>query len=265
MVELRRSVRVNINPGDEAAGSNGHAGRPAMVGFGRHYLLEAACRGEPDPNTGYLIGIQEIDRAVRERGVPILQRACREDPGVMPWSLLPELAAAIAGGIPVPLVEIRLGLTPTLLLEYRMATAQDQRAIVRQRFEFAAAHRLHTDTLSDEENRRIFGKCNNASGHGHNYEVEVAISVPTGAGLSVAAFESIVDAEVIEPFDHTHLNEDTEAFAPGTGVIPSVENIARVFYKRLEGPIAGGLPDARLHRVTVWETPRTSATYPGDE
>jgi len=36
---------------------------------------------------------------------------------------------------------------------------------------FNAAHRIHNPELSDDENRRIFGKCNNPSGHGHNYRL----------------------------------------------------------------------------------------------
>src|SRR5947209_8956060 len=34
---------------------------------------------------------------------------------------------------------------------------------------FHAAHRLHSATLSDMENARLYGKCNNPRGHGHRY------------------------------------------------------------------------------------------------
>ena len=40
---------------------------------------------------------------------------------------------------------------------------------------FSAAHRLHNPAFSDEENRRIFGKCNSPNYHGHNYTIEVTI------------------------------------------------------------------------------------------
>ncbi|XP_060124543.1 6-pyruvoyl tetrahydrobiopterin synthase isoform X2 [Zootoca vivipara] len=40
---------------------------------------------------------------------------------------------------------------------------------------FSASHRLHSNLLSDEENKKLFGKCNNANGHGHNYKVEVTV------------------------------------------------------------------------------------------
>ena len=40
---------------------------------------------------------------------------------------------------------------------------------------FSSAHRLHSTQLSDEENKRIFGKCNHPNGHGHNYKVKVTL------------------------------------------------------------------------------------------
>ncbi|XP_063167064.1 6-pyruvoyl tetrahydrobiopterin synthase isoform X2 [Candoia aspera] len=40
---------------------------------------------------------------------------------------------------------------------------------------FSASHRLHSTLLSDEENQKLFGKCNNPNGHGHNYKVEVTV------------------------------------------------------------------------------------------
>ena len=54
------------------------------------------------------------------------------------------------------------------------------RGRVTRRYRFAAAHRLHSDALSDEENRRVFGKCNYPNGHGHNYVVFVTVSGPIG-------------------------------------------------------------------------------------
>ncbi len=51
--------------------------------------------------------------------------------------------------------------------------------------EFSAAHRLHNPALSDEENRRLYGVCNNPNGHGHNYAFEVTVrgSVPRATGM----------------------------------------------------------------------------------
>ena len=49
--------------------------------------------------------------------------------------------------------------------------------VMRQQYEFSAAHRLHVAKLSNEDNHQLFGKCNNPAGHGHNYRVEVAVRV----------------------------------------------------------------------------------------
>ena len=134
------------------------------------------------------------------------------------------------------------------------------KAILRQRFEFAAAHRLHVPSLSDDENRRLFGKCNHPSGHGHNYVVEPAVAVPTGMpAFALADLERLTHERVIERFDHKHLNLDTSEFGVG-GLNPSVENIARVCFDLLRESVhaAGG----ELVAVTVWETEKTCAAYP---
>ena len=137
-------------------------------------------------------------------------------------------------------------------------TAQHQLAISQQ-FEFSASHRLHVPSISDAENRRVFGKCNNPHGHGHNYRLEVAVAKPLDAPFSLATLERIVDQSVIQRFDHKHLNLDTTEFA---SLNPSVENIAKVCFDLLRGPIdaAGG----SLQRVKLWETEKTCSTYPAE-
>ena len=127
-----------------------------------------------------------------------------------------------------------------------------------QCFEFSASHRLHVPSLSADENRKVFGKCNNPGGHGHNYQVEVTVAGPlsaeTGSVLPLPDFESIVKREVIDRFDHKHLNTDTPDFRE---VNPSVENISRRVWELLEDKVS----PARLARVRVWETAKTYAEY----
>jgi 6-pyruvoyltetrahydropterin/6-carboxytetrahydropterin synthase len=77
--------------------------------------------------------------------------------------------------------------------------------------------------------------------------------------MTAAALEAIVMREVIDRFDHRHLNADCAEFA---ALNPSVENIARVCHGLLDAPVRSG--GARLRRVTVWETEKTSATYPAE-
>ena len=129
-----------------------------------------------------------------------------------------------------------------------------------QQFEFSAAHRLHSAQMSAQQNHQVFGKCNNPSGHGHNYLLEVAVAgVPdgrTGAVLSLPRFEQTVKERVIDRLDHMHLNTDVAEFHD---LNPSVENIACVIWKLLEGHVA----PAKLHRIRVWETAKTCAECTG--
>jgi 6-pyruvoyltetrahydropterin/6-carboxytetrahydropterin synthase len=151
-------------------------------------------------------------------------------------------------------------LTPFFTLT--MDTSTLERVEIRQQFEFAASHRLHCDELDEESNRSVFGKCNNAHGHGHNYRLEVAVTVPLPDEgrrpvFSVIDLERIVDERVVQRFDHTHLNLDVPEFA---SLNPSVEHIARTCYDLIGNAIQR--PGVDLTRVTVWETEKTSATYP---
>jgi len=129
-----------------------------------------------------------------------------------------------------------------------------------QKFEFSASHRLHSDALSEEENRKCFGKCNNPHGHGHNYEVQVTLAgTPagdTGLLVDVPSFERTVAQTVIDRLDHKNLNVEVPEFRD---LIPSVENIARVIYRMLKPKLQSG--DTRLASVTVWETPKTWCEY----
>jgi 6-pyruvoyltetrahydropterin/6-carboxytetrahydropterin synthase len=208
-----------------------------------------------------LVNIKSIDHAVRDHAQPILESVCRDEPSRDPASVLSDLLSAIGDALPTGIVSVRLHLSPYYSVE--MADDARDTVLIRQKFDFAAAHRLHAPHLSDEENRATFGRCNNPSGHGHNYQVEPCVAIEPGAGFTLADLERITDDTVIDPFDHTHLNEDTEAFRTGSGLNPSVENIAKVFFERLGPAIAAAGAGIALRSVTVWETDRTSCTYPG--
>ena len=129
-----------------------------------------------------------------------------------------------------------------------------------RRYSFAASHRLHSSQLGDEENQRVYGKCNNPYGHGHNYVVEVAVSGPvdpgTGMIANLADLDAFVDREVIEPFDHTYLNEEIAAFRER---VPTTENICIEIFNRLRE-----FPRAKLERVRVEETSLNSFEYTGE-
>ncbi|MDX9912383.1 MAG: 6-carboxytetrahydropterin synthase [Phycisphaerales bacterium] len=272
---LTRRVRFAIGPDAGKPGPNTFAASPAPRGLARHYEIELSLRGEPDQPSGYLADIRLPDRAVRDAVLPLLQRACAERPEADPAPLLPELFDAARASLETlasraSLRSLRLCLSPTLSIEIEDQSMHT--ALLRQRFDIAAAHRLHVPTLSDDENRRLFGKCNNPSGHGHNYQFEPLVEIPLTGGapaLTLAQLESLAQAAIVDRFDHTHLNLDTPDFSDDAGINPSVENIARVFFEHMRKAVeahAASLPSdhrPRLRAMTVWETDRTSATYPG--
>ncbi len=127
--------------------------------------------------------------------------------------------------------------------------------------DFAAAHRLHNPALSDDENIRLFGKCNNPRGHGHNYVLEVTVcgepDATTGAVCDVYSLERAIHEHCVDKLDHKFLNEDVPEME---GVISSTENLCDVIWRMLTGHIPA---PAKLHRIRLWETERSCFEYSG--
>jgi 6-pyruvoyltetrahydropterin/6-carboxytetrahydropterin synthase len=127
--------------------------------------------------------------------------------------------------------------------------------------EFSASHYYHNPDLSPEENQRLFGKCNNLNGHGHNYTLEVTVEgevdAKTGFVLDLKQLKEVLNREVLDAFDHRHLNKEVPEFATQ---IPTTENIAIAIWRRLEPQLSG----AKIHRVRVYETPDLFVDYYGE-
>jgi 6-pyruvoyltetrahydropterin/6-carboxytetrahydropterin synthase len=130
-----------------------------------------------------------------------------------------------------------------------------------RRYRFAASHRLHSQALSDDENWRVYGKCNNPYGHGHNYVVEISMSgkvdPATGMIVNLADLDGFVEHELIEAFDHKSLNEDVPAF---NDRVPTTENICIEIFDRLKH-----FPLAKVERVRVEETSNNAFEYAGEQ
>jgi 6-pyruvoyltetrahydropterin/6-carboxytetrahydropterin synthase len=128
--------------------------------------------------------------------------------------------------------------------------------------EFSAAHYYYNPEGSEEENRRVFGKCANRNGHGHNYTLEVTVAGEiddvTGFVIDLKQLKEILNREVLEQLDHRHLNHEVPEFATR---IPTTENIAVAIWRRLEARIH----PARLHRVRLYELPDLFVDYYGEE
>jgi len=133
------------------------------------------------------------------------------------------------------------------------------RATVTRRVHFNAAHRLHSPELSDADNARTFGPCNNPNYHGHNYELDVSVSGKidpvTGYVADLGKVRQIVEEIVLSKFDHKNLNLDVAEFS---NLNPTTENIVVTIWKLLEGKLPGA-----LERLVLWETPRNYVEYRG--
>lgn len=129
-----------------------------------------------------------------------------------------------------------------------------------RRYSFSASHRLHSSKMTEAENQRLYGKCNNPYGHGHNYEVEVTLAGPidpaTGMIANLAELDAFVQQQVLADFDHRYLNEEIPVFKK---TVPTTENLCIEIYNRLKA-----FPGARLERVRIEETSKNSFEYSGN-
>ena len=131
---------------------------------------------------------------------------------------------------------------------------------VTRRVRFNAAHRVHNPALSDEENRALFGKCNNPNWHGHNYTLEVSVEgevdPKTGYVVDLGEVARVAEREVVDHVDHRNFNLDVPFMRD---VIPTSENIVVRFWQVL----APRLAPARLSRLRLWETENNYVEYDG--
>ena len=129
-----------------------------------------------------------------------------------------------------------------------------------RRYTLSASHRLHAASLTDDQNRAAYGKCNNPHGHGHNYIVEVLVGGPvdpeTGMVINLVAFDEVVQQRVTNRFDHTNLNLDP-LFA---NCVPTTENLCKTVY----GLLKDAIPAGNLEYVRVEETENNFFEYFGD-
>lgn len=134
------------------------------------------------------------------------------------------------------------------------------KAYLSRRYHLSASHRLHADTLSEEQNRATFGKCNNPYGHGHNYMVEVTFSgqvdQTTGMVADLGALDAFARTHLLERFDMNNLNVLPE-FAD---CVPTTENFSIQVHH-----IFSAFPYAHLERVHVQETGNNSFDFAGAE
>lgn len=265
MHRLSRQIRFSVNPflDETETGSNSYASKPSGQGLAIYFALWVELAATVDPDTGFVVNVVEIDKAVRRTSVGVISDFIKERYSQRQnisladiYSLLREIAPAISDKFgDAKLISITLELNPFRKITIEMEN--NMKASFSEKFEFAAMHKLWNDSFSEDKNFDIFGKCANPSGHGHNYVIEVTVEKQNPDELfSIGTLEKTVSNEFIDLVDHKNLNVDVDYFST---TIPTVENIAVFAWERLNEKIA----DARLSSVTVWESDRTCCTYSG--
>lgn len=231
-------------------------------GHGHDYVLEVTVKGNLDFQSGMVVNITDVDRIVKqvvleELDGKFLNREhsffkthipTTENIVTYIWSALKDRFADCK------LHKIVLHENP-FLLSQKGETAMIQ---LTRKYHFSAAHRLHSDHLSEEENKKIFGKCNNFYGHGHNYILEVTVEGEvdpvTGMIVDLAELDKAVEQEIISKFDHKHLNLDTEEFKEKN---PTAEVMTITFWDLLQAHVPG------LTKIGLWETGKNYFEYAG--
>lgn len=126
--------------------------------------------------------------------------------------------------------------------------------LITRKAEFSASHLCRVSTLSEEQNRELFGEEANANGHGHNYVVEVTVAGEpdpvTGMIIDLKELKDIIEAEVTGPMDHRFLNYEVEPFST---VVPTTPNVAREIWRRMDKRLSARGAD--LAKVRLFETP----------
>ena len=145
------------------------------------------------------------------------------------------------------------------------ATIAEASVQLTRRYWFSASHRLHHPSLAEEENRDLYGKCNNPGGHGHNYFLEVTVTGPidprTGMTVNLAELDAFVHAQVLEPMHDSSLNELPNFLEQ----VPTTENLCVEIFRilRERWPELESARRARLAKVRLEETSSNFFEYRG--
>ena len=130
------------------------------------------------------------------------------------------------------------------------------RAYLSRRYRLSASHRLHSDSFTADQNRAVYGKCNNPHGHGHNYIVEVTLGGPvditTGMVCDLGELDAFAQTNLLDRFDYMNLNT-LEAFR---AIVSTTENFTIEVYR-----IFRAFPGAKITRVRIEETSNNSFDY----
>jgi 6-pyruvoyltetrahydropterin/6-carboxytetrahydropterin synthase len=232
----------------------------APAGHGHNYELRVTLAGDVDHTSGVIFPPSEAEKIFSELRGRFDHRNLNVD--LADYGSRPMTTECLSRYIwtklapRLPLARLRLSENEDFFVEYHAG----DRFFMGLRLGFLAAHRLHSPRFSEEENRRVYGKCTNPEGHGHDYRVEATFrgTLDERRGI-LFPLDSLLAGlrKVLDAWDYTHLEEETGEFDenPSTG-----ENIVQILWSKLDG-IAG----ATLARLRLWETANNRFTLRGNK
>ncbi|XP_071965177.1 uncharacterized protein [Antedon mediterranea] len=135
-------------------------------------------------------------------------------------------------------------------------------AYVRRIEKFSASHRLHSIYFTHEENKQVYGKCNNPNGHGHNYTVEVIlrgkVDPKTGMVININDLKNVMQKAIMEPLDHRNLDVEVDFFKTR---VSTSENVSIFIWNQM----LAHLPHPELlYEVKLHETDKNVVSYKGE-
>ena len=243
-------------------------------GHGHNYVLEVTLAGEPDAVTGMVLDLKELKEILNREVIDIYDHRFLNYE-VPPFDRLTPTVENMACDIwrrlapqagrrqsPAALRPPLRDLRPVRRLLWRRAVFR-----LTRRYHFSASHRLHAPELGEDENRLLYGKCNNPYGHGHNYMLEVSARGPLdvhGRAVDTFRLDELVARHVLAAFDHRNLNLEAEVFQHQ---VPTSENLAREICRRLKRHWGAAFPGPwpQLEMIRIAETPRNIFEIRTDE
>lgn len=267
MHTLGREIRFSIDPfsKEQQQGFNSYASKPLGCSSLPLFLsLWLELSSELNPDTGFVVNVTEIDKAVRKDVIPLITHEiqgyynqCRLPALEDIAEILKKCQALIEKAFPDKHVnKLVLSLSP-----YRSISILSEDSMTLyycEKYEFSAMHQLWNDKFDKTQNDFVFGKCANLAGHGHNYILEVKVARPIDESDSnwVEELQETVKTRFLDIVDHKNLNVDVPGLET---LIPTVENLSRFAWEKL----ADSVNKCKLCSVTIWENDRTYCSYSG--
>lgn len=231
---------------------------------GHNYVLHVRLKAEPDKYTGMIINLIDLKKILKEKVLkafdhknlnldtpyfktllPTTENLCK-----IIWNLLQQ--------------DLSDKLDRVLIYEldnfYAYYKGVNNMFYITRIYTFSASHRLHNEKLTEEENRKVFDKCNNYNAHGHNFKLEVTIKGPldpvTGMVYDLVEMDKIINEQIIMKLDHKNLHANVEELK---GMVTTGENLTRYIWDKIDNQF---LP-AKLHKIKLFETDRNYFEYKG--